>query len=336
MDSFTHITLGACLGDALLGKTIGKKAMFLGAFVHSLPDIDFLSVLWLNPSSYLLAHRGFTHSFLFILLLTPILTFCAHKFYKLNSIRPINWNLFFGTLLFIHLIIDSFNNYGTGWFEPFSHKRISFNTVYVADPFFSIWPFITCIALFILNWRSRSRKIWLFFGIGMSFLYIFYCFNNKRLNDQAVKIELKKQKIFYTKYLSTPAPLQNWLWYIVAGNDSGYYIGFHSLFDQKNKIDFNYYPINDSLLKSIRSDETIHQLKRFSQQYYTIEKWGDTLVFNDLRFGQIFGWQNIKAKFVFNFYLSHADENTLVVQRGRFSGWSKENVLSFVKRVKGN
>ena len=28
--------------------------------------------------------------------------------------------------------IDAFNNYGVGWFEPFSHERISFNAIYVA------------------------------------------------------------------------------------------------------------------------------------------------------------------------------------------------------------
>jgi len=30
----------------------------------------------------------------------------------------------------------------------------------------------------------------------------------------------------------------------------------------------------------------VMDLKTFSQGYYTVEKWKDTLVFNDLRFGQ--------------------------------------------------
>ncbi|MFZ9743821.1 MAG: metal-dependent hydrolase, partial [Chitinophagaceae bacterium] len=54
--------------------------------------------------------------------------------------------------------------------------------------------------------------------------------------------------------------------------------------------------------------------------FYTLEKWGDTLVFNDLRFGQINGWENPHSKFAFHYFLSHPKDNELIVQRGRFAG----------------
>ncbi len=41
----------------------------------------------------------------------------------------------FGGVIFFHIFVDAFNNYGVGWFEPFSKTRITFNTIYVADPF---------------------------------------------------------------------------------------------------------------------------------------------------------------------------------------------------------
>ena len=40
MDSLTHIVAGAAIGEALLGKKIGKKAMLWGAIAGSAPDID--------------------------------------------------------------------------------------------------------------------------------------------------------------------------------------------------------------------------------------------------------------------------------------------------------
>ena len=82
--------------------------------------------------------------------------------------------------------------------------------------------------------------------------------------------------------------------------------------------------------------EDLQQLIRFSQQFYTVEKWNDTLVFNDLRFGQILGWRNPKEKFVFHYFLQHPEDNELIVQRGRFTGWNKEEVLYLLKRIKGN
>ena len=69
MDSFTHIAIGACIGEAFFEKGFGKKAMLWGALSQSIHDIDFISNLWLNDAEALLAHRGFTHSLLFAVLI---------------------------------------------------------------------------------------------------------------------------------------------------------------------------------------------------------------------------------------------------------------------------
>ena len=336
MDSLTHIALGACMGEAFAGRTLGKKAMLWGALAQSIPDIDFAASLWMDIPSGLLAHRGFTHSFLFCSMITPLFALLAERMHRPHNIRLGKWMLFFGGAIFIHVFIDAFNNYGVGWFEPFSHQRISFNTVYVVDPFFSIWPGIACFALIYLKRLKPQKKRWLRMGLGLSALYLLYCLFNKLKIDSDVKDILQKQHIAYTRYFTTPAPLQNWLWYVVAANDSGYYVGFRSLFDSKKEIGFQYFLRNDSLLGPVKDHEDVQQLIRFSQQFYTVEKWSDTLVFNDLRFGQILGWQNPQSKFVFHYFLQRHADNKLVVQRGRFEGWNWQTAESLFKRIKGN
>jgi inner membrane protein len=173
-------------------------------------------------------------------------------------------------------------------------------------------------------------------GLGISSLYLVYCIFNKNMINSDVKYILKKQNIQYSRYFTTPTALQNWLWYVVAGNDSGYHIGYRSVFDSKKQIDFEYFPRNEFLLDSVEDTEALQKLKRFSQEFYTAEKWGDTLVFNDLRFGQIMGWQNPRNNFVFHYFLRDSTDNTLVVQRGRFSGWDKNALHSLLRRIDGN
>ena len=287
MDSITHFALGACMGEAFAGAKLGKKAMLWGAAAQSIPDIDFLASFWMDTSSALLAHRGFTHSFLFCFAITPLFALTAEKFHRPHNILLVSWMRFFGTAILFHIFIDAFNSYGVGWFEPFSHARISFNAIYVADPFYTLWPALSCIALIYLKKRNRNRKKWWRLGIGISSLYLILCILNKKKIDTDVRSILQQQHIAYTRYLTTPAPLQNFLWYVIAGSDSGYYVGFRSLFDSKKKIDFNYFPRNDVLIRDLRDHEDVIKLIRFSQAYYTIEKWNDSLVFNDLRFGQI-------------------------------------------------
>jgi inner membrane protein len=336
MDSITHIAIGACMGEAFLDRKLGKKAMLWGAMAQSVPDIDFIASFWMNTSSNLLAHRGFTHSFLFVIIIAALFSLLAERWHRPHNITLRKWFLFFGGVIFFHVFIDAFNNYGVGWFEPFTHKRISFNAIYVADPFFSIWPGIAVIMLIISKHGHSQRKKWWTMGLGLSSLYLLYCIFNKTTINSDVKHILKKQNIQYSRYFTTPTALQNWLWYVVAGNDSGYHIGYRSVFDSKKQIDFEYFPRNEFLLDSVEDTEALQKLKRFSQEFYTAEKWNDTLVFNDLRFGQIMGWQNPRNNFVFHYFLRDSTDNTLVVQRGRFSGWNKNAFNSLLRRIDGN
>ena len=336
MDSITHIALGACIGEAFFEKGFGKKAMLWGALAQSMPDIDFVASFWMSTADDLLAHRGFTHSLLFAVLIVPIMALVAERVHRPHDISYKKWALFFLVEVLTHLFLDAFNNYGIGWFIPFNDHRFSFNTLYVADIFFSIWPGIAFVALLLLNRFHPLRTLWWRVGIFIPMLYLTYCTFNKFSIDNEVKKIMLAQNIPHQRYFTTPTPLNNWLWYVVAGNDSGYYIGYRSIFDKKPGMDFNFFPRNDSLLNPVDQFEDMQKLVRFSQQFYTLEKWGDTLVFNDLRFGQILGWHNPKEKFVFHYFLQYPNENKLVVQRGRFTGWNKSEIKILLRRMRGD
>jgi inner membrane protein len=343
MDTLTHIVLGAVIGEALAGKKLGKRALLLGAIAQSLPDIDFVASFWMDTSHDVLAHRGITHSFLFIVLVTPLLAWAAARFNWGGKNRGAAmtrgaWLFFFGVQLFIHVFLDAFNAYGTGWFEPFYHYRVSFNILFVADPFYSIWLGIAFLALLLLRRSDRRRIFWVRFGLILSSLYLCYCMVNKYRVDGLVRNELQRQHIGYSRYFTTPTPLNSCLWYIVAEDTAGYHTGYLSVFDRQRAIPFRYFPRNDSLLRfsTFRSRADVRALLRFSEGYYTLERWKDTLVFNDLRFGEMRGWEDPKAHFVFHYYLQYPGNNRVIVQRGRFAGWDVRTFWAFIRRVRGN
>ncbi len=336
MDSLTHIVLGGCVGEVLAGKKLGKKALILGAAAQSLPDIDFVASIWLNPANDLMAHRGFTHSLLFVVLTAPMLALLADRYLSPATLTIRKWILFFGLQMLIHDFLDAFNSYGTGWFEPFSHLRVSFNTLFVADPLLSVPVAIGFAYLIFASLRNNKRVLMAGLAIGWWMFYLGYGIMNKLAIDANVKANLDTQGITATAYFSTPTPLNIWLWYIVANTDKGSYVGYRSVFDTNRKIDFEFFDRAEHLLQPVNDHEDAQHLKRFSQGYYTAEQWGDTLVFNDLRFGQMIGWRDRRGKFVFHYFLSHPDDNHLVVQRGRFAGWDAEARESLLMRIKGN
>ena len=336
MDTLTHIVLGGCIGELLIGKQLGKKALFLGAFAQSTPDLDFVASFWLPVTADLLAHRGFTHSFLFVLLLSPLLALLSVKLiFKQANLSLSRWVLFWGLQMFTHIFIDAFNAYGTGWFEPFSHVRISFNTMFVADPLFTVWVLTSFLALLIMSRHMKSRMAVAGAAVTMSSLYLLVGIANKLYIDNEVGKSLTAQKLADLRFMSAPTPLNNLLWYIVIQNDSGFYIGYRSVFDKEQKSEFHYLKRNNSLLKGLENTTDVLRLKRFSQGYYTVGYRHDSLVFNDLRFGEIAGWCEPAPSPVFYYFLQYPAANDLIVQRGRFAKWDKQALMVFMNRIKG-
>ena len=336
MDTLTHIVLGACIGEAMAGKQLGKKALIIGALAQNIPDADIIASFWLSPTADLLAHRAFTHSILFVLLLSPLLAYGSQKIWPQAKLSMRKWILLWGVQMGIHIFIDAFNAYGTGWFEPFSHYRVSFNTLYVADPLFTIWPAVAMVALLIAGTANKRRMLWAKAGIGLSAMYLLVSIGFKQLINNAAGYSFAHKGIAVQRYFTTPTPLNSMLWNVTGQCDSGYYIGYRSVWDKQGVMDMHFVRRNEALLNSVDNKEDVARLKRFSQGYYVAGMAHDTVVFNDLRFGeQLTGRAGEAPRFVFYYHVHPDGDNKLPVQRGRFAGWDKATVASFIKRIRG-
>ena len=335
MDTLTHIVLGACIGEAIAGNQLGKKALLLGALAQNIPDIDIVASFWLPTTADLLAHRGFTHSILFALLLSPLLAWFSVRVSLASGMSLRRWLFFWGLQVFIHIFIDAFNVYGTGWFEPFSHYRVSFNTLFVADPLLSIWPLIALLVLLVIRKNNPKRKLLALLALSLSSVYLLMSITFKLIIDNRVAQNLRNNKATYSRFFTTPTPLNILLWYIVVQKGSGYSTGYSSILDSKREINYYYSPRNESLLSMPCDTTDRNNLLRFSQGYYTTELRHDSLVFNDLRFGEILGWEQEHPQPVFYYYLQYPGSNKLIVQRGRFAGWDKAAIKRFIWRIGG-
>ena len=91
------------------GKVLGKKALLLGAIGQSIPDVDFIPQMWLGTSDDLLAHRGFTHSILFGVIMTLVLSVISWKIFPNRPISRVRWLFLFSVNIFSHVFIDTFN-----------------------------------------------------------------------------------------------------------------------------------------------------------------------------------------------------------------------------------
>ena len=79
MDSLTQIVLGAAVGEVVLGRKVGNKAMLWGAIAGTIPDLDVYQSLLFDSLRATELHRGFSHSIVFSVLFTPIIAWLIKK-----------------------------------------------------------------------------------------------------------------------------------------------------------------------------------------------------------------------------------------------------------------
>jgi inner membrane protein len=285
----------------------------------------------------MLAHRGITHSISFLLIATPLLAAAAYRLHRTHDIPFKKWLLFMLLAVAAHLFIDAFNNYGVGWLEPFSQQRFSFNSIYVVDPFLSVVPLLASILLLLFRRKPRVKK-WLFtLGLLVPAAYLLYSLVNKWYIERETKKILTAQQIPFKKILTTPAPMQTWLWYVAAESDSGFYSSYRSVFDDEpQKVPVAFDEKNWQLQRAVTDKKELQNMVDFSQGFYTLQQINDTILINDLRFGKIIGWYNIEERFAFYFYLQPDADNTLAVQRGRFAKWDEAVFKTLIRRISGN
>jgi inner membrane protein len=334
MDSLTHLILGAAIGEAVLGRKIGRKAMLWGALADTIPDFDVFAEPCYTEAQQLLVHRGITHSFFFITIASVLLGWLWSKWFKRSGVEMKSWTWLFFLGMLTHILLDSLTAYGTGWFEPFSSYRVSFNTIFVADPLYTL-PFLICllVALIARN-GSPVRRKWNAAGLWISSLYLVFTIFNHNHVESVMKDSFARQNLKADEFTVTPTALNNFLWMAYTRDSSGAHIGYYSIFDKSKDISYYHLQRKDRLLEPYLGDRSVQLLKQFSKDNYIITTQDSGIYFNDLRFGQIGGWDGPDSAFVFTYRVDQQG-GAKALDRGRFKGSMKEAFTALAERAAG-
>ena len=332
MDSLTQIVLGAAIGEAVLGKKIGNKAMFYGAIAGTIPDLDIFSSYFTDTVSALEIHRGFTHSIFFSVLFAPIFGWLVSKYESYKNFKGWSW-LFFLALV-THPILDSHTTWGTQLFWPLDYK-IAFKTVFVIDPLYTL-PFLICLILTAFQKRDApKRRFYNKLGLIISSSYLLVTFGLKGMATSQFKKEFEEQKIDYSKLETKPSPLNTILWSANVDTKDHYLIGYYSFFDEK-PIHFEAYPKNHELLENLIHEEKVQRMIHISKGWYSMTEKENRLFYNDLRFGLLSLKPNAQ-NFVFQYEIKTDDSGKITfTETVKDREDAKQLLNDLWKRLKGN
>lgn len=287
MDSLTQIVLGAAVGEAVLGKKVGNKALLWGGIAGTIPDLDVLFTQG-GAIQEIVVHRGFSHSITFAVLMAPILAWLVSWLYrKKNEASFKQWSWLFFWAIFTHPLLDCLTTYGTQLFLPFSDYRVSIATVFVVDLFYTVPFLLSVIVLSFISRTSGWRRKVNYIGLGISSAYLLAGIMNKYLAADVFRKDLatepeKKELVF-----TGTTPLNILLWYGIAESDSAFHVGYYSFLDETKDISWVGFPKNHHLISDIENEYGIDRLKWFSDQLYVVTESGqDTLNFYTMKFGR--------------------------------------------------
>lgn len=322
MDSLTQLTIGAAIGEAVLGKKLGNKAILWGAAAGTLPDLDVFPGMLLDTPDRLLFHRGFTHSLVFVVAATLIFAPLFYRYYK-NQTTKKEWYLYFGLIFGFGVLIDAFTTYGTQLLWPLRY-RFEFNTIFVVDPLFTLPMLFALIPAMFRSKNHRNRTRLVNAGLMISGIYLLFTLANKQFISHSFRSALENQEIEYSGMVTNPTPLNQVLWTAVVETGDQYLIGYYSHFDVDRNVNFVALQKNHQLLESYARFDNVQKIIRFTKGYYTVEKIDQGFLINDLRFGQITDWETGEGEFVFRYIINTDETPPAVTQADRtFEGSGK-------------
>jgi inner membrane protein len=229
MDTISQSALGASVGELILGRKLGYKAVVLGAVVANIPDLDVIFNPFLDDVTKLGWHRGYSHSLLFVLIASLLFGWLFHRLSK-SSVSLRRWVYFNFWIFLTAILLDCFTVYGTQLFLPFSDYPVGFNSLAIVDPIVTIPLLIGVIWSLFLRRDSRFRRIPNSSALAIVTIYVVVITPAiKATVGGYFEQSLEGRDINYSRYMSAPTIFNAILWRMTAESDEGYWVGYYSL-----------------------------------------------------------------------------------------------------------
>ena len=293
MDSITQIALGAAVAEATIGRKVGNRALLWGAICGTLPDLDVFIPLGdaVRDFTY---HRSASHSLFVLALLTPLMVWLITKLHPATLAHRRRWYFAVYLVFATHVLLDSFTAYGTQIFWPLFTTPMTWATVFIIDPLYTLPLLLGVIAALVVSRDSDRGHRFNQFGLILSSLYLLWTVFAKVYAENSIVDQLKAQNISDQRVFITPAPFNTLLWRAVVMRDGGYYEAYYSLFDGDTTVRFTRYASDQALLDGIKDYWPVRRLRWFSKGFYAVNRQGENIVISDLRMG-------VEPHYVFRF-----------------------------------
>lgn len=222
MDSVTHTLAGTLVARAGFSQRMGKRATVALTISAVAPDLDYLLRLG-GPQFYLAEHRGFTHSFVGIALMAPLLGLLFSRFDPKR--RYFSWTSLSALGIGLHILLDLFTSFGTMVFYPFSRERYAWDLLFIIDPYLSGTIILGIALSYLLKARSALPAR---LGLLLLSSYVALAAWSHTQALMKVKAEAQARGLQVLKIAAFPLPFSPFRWSGILETPAAIYQGSFS------------------------------------------------------------------------------------------------------------
>jgi inner membrane protein len=273
MDLFSHALFPYLLGNYFKKRKEEVTAFVLGAIAPD-SDIFLLWIQYLYPTSFLITHRGITHSLFFGFFTGTIILYLASR----NRIKkfvqryidfepvfsPRNIMYAFAGII-IHLILDYSTTRGVPLFYPFDATRYSAELFFYTDIYLTIFSLAMVIFLFRKPFQTKTITKFL-----IIFLLIFGGLGALRLAEKN-----NTELFFHDRSIKSFPTMDPFEWYAQKEEDDMIQIFEYNGLEGISKFNHTFPRLNvisggEGLENALHLADELPQLKMFRWRAHSV------------------------------------------------------------------
>lgn len=298
VDSVTHAALGAAVGEMMLGKRLGNRALAWGALFGTLPDLDAVFSIFFGTATNLWWHRGPSHSLVVMSLAAWFLAPRLAKLWKKDKINRKQAGWFVFAAWSTHVLLDCCTVYGTDVLWPLPLPRVAFNHLFIIDPLFTLPLLVTLAWLAFLRTKKqlpKRRKLnaW---GLGIAAGYALFSVGMKFAASAGFDADLKRRGTVFQRRMEAPMPFNVWFWRSVVDRGDELWVGYRTVFESHaTPVRWTIYPKGSKALSGMEDLREVKNVKAFSNGWWIARPHTQGAWMADLRFGESRVWGDKKG-----------------------------------------
>lgn len=232
LDLITHAALGGLLGEALLGRRLGNRALGWGALIGVLPDAVLLLFPFLSTTGNLFLRNGPSHSLLVAVAATWLLTHWLAKLWKKDRLPKWRISVFVFVIWAGHVLLDCLTIRGGAVFWPFVPTRVAFGNLAALDVFLAGPLVVALVWLAFLRGKKQGpkRRRLCAWGLGIGTGYVGLSLLGQWSVSTGFEADLSRREALEARRMIAPMPLNILVWRAVVDRGDELWVGYRPVF----------------------------------------------------------------------------------------------------------